>query len=101
MTYRWKGHSKSDKNLYRTREEIDEWRAADPIVRFEGVATQRGLLTAQDVDGARAGAREAVRSAVREAMAAPDADPAVLVADVAAAVYHRPVGSDVRDGGAR
>ena len=25
-TYRWAGHSKSDKNLYRTQEEIDSWK---------------------------------------------------------------------------
>ena len=36
MTYRWKGHSKSDKNLYRTREEIAEWRDKDPIAAVRG-----------------------------------------------------------------
>jgi TPP-dependent pyruvate/acetoin dehydrogenase alpha subunit len=35
ITYRWKGHSKSDQNLYRTREEIESWRQRDPIDRFE------------------------------------------------------------------
>jgi hypothetical protein len=35
VTYRWKGHSKGDKNLYRTREEIAAWQERDPIARFE------------------------------------------------------------------
>ena len=30
VTYRWKGHSKSDKNLYRTREEIAAWQEQRP-----------------------------------------------------------------------
>ena len=33
-TYRYKGHSKSDKNVYRTKEEIEEWKKKDPIVNF-------------------------------------------------------------------
>jgi pyruvate dehydrogenase E1 component alpha subunit len=34
-TYRWRGHSKSDRNLYRTKEEIDAWRKRDPIRLLE------------------------------------------------------------------
>jgi acetoin:2,6-dichlorophenolindophenol oxidoreductase subunit alpha len=82
-TYRWKGHSKSDKNLYRTRDEIAEWQARDPIARFEAAVTERGVLAADRVEAVRAEAAEAVRAAVREARSAPDADPA----DMLDAVY--------------
>ncbi len=33
-TYRTKGHSKSDANRYRTKDEIKSWEAKDPIVRL-------------------------------------------------------------------
>src|SRR5690606_18489238 len=33
-SYRIRGHSKSDRNLYRTKDEIEAWRDADPIVRL-------------------------------------------------------------------
>lgn len=79
VTYRWKGHSKSDKNLYRTKEEISDWRDRDPIVRFEVVATEAGLLTAADVEAARTAAMDDMRAAVRAANAAPDADPTDLL----------------------
>jgi pyruvate dehydrogenase E1 component alpha subunit len=34
VTYRWRGHSKSDKQAYRTRAEVKEWQQRDPIQRF-------------------------------------------------------------------
>ena len=46
QTYRYFGHSKSDRNLYRTKEEIDYWKSVeDPILRF-----QKLLLTADLID---------------------------------------------------
>ena len=82
LTYRWKGHSKSDKNLYRTRGEIEEWRGRDPVARFEADVLAAGTLTQSDLDAVRAGARTAVRDAVRAAQAAPDARPDTLLAAV-------------------
>jgi acetoin:2,6-dichlorophenolindophenol oxidoreductase subunit alpha len=79
VTYRWKGHSKSDKNLYRTKEEIADWRDRDPILRFEVVAQEAGLLTPADVEAARTAALDDMRAAVRAANAAPDADPSDLL----------------------
>jgi acetoin:2,6-dichlorophenolindophenol oxidoreductase subunit alpha len=79
LTYRWKGHSKSDKNLYRTREEIAEWRDKDPIGRFESLVVDRGVLDAAAVEEVRNSATNDIRDAARRANAAPDADPADLL----------------------
>ncbi|MUU69678.1 thiamine pyrophosphate-dependent dehydrogenase E1 component subunit alpha [Pseudarthrobacter sp. GA104] len=81
-TYRWKGHSKSDKNLYRTREEIAEWRERDPILAFEQKALAAGSLTTQDIEQVRNEARDELRDAVQKANAAPDASADELLSAV-------------------
>lgn len=86
VTYRWKGHSKSDKNLYRTKEEIEEWRAKDPIVQFENKVIERGVLSREEVDGIAAATRDKIRVAIQEATTAPDSDPAELLSSVFRAV---------------
>ncbi len=42
-TYRFKGHSKSDKNVYRTKEEIKQWMERCPIKRFEAHLLAEGV----------------------------------------------------------
>jgi pyruvate dehydrogenase E1 component alpha subunit len=79
LTYRWKGHSKSDKNLYRTKEEIAEWRSKDPILRFEAQVKESGVLSEEEVREVRTQAMDQMRDAVRQANAAPDADPSDLL----------------------
>src|SRR3954449_4535937 len=71
VTYRWKGHSKSDKNLYRTRQEIAAWQERDPIARFEEALRNAGTLNDTEIQAARQAATEAVRDAIRTANAAP------------------------------
>jgi TPP-dependent pyruvate/acetoin dehydrogenase alpha subunit len=73
VTYRWKGHSKSDKNLYRTREEIAAWQERDPIVRFEEAVRGAGSLSDEEIQAARKAATDALRDAIRTANAAPPA----------------------------
>jgi acetoin:2,6-dichlorophenolindophenol oxidoreductase subunit alpha len=43
-TYRWRGHSKSDRNLYRTQQEIEEWKARDPIPRLQNRLLELDML---------------------------------------------------------
>ena len=85
VTYRWKGHSKSDKNLYRTREEISEWKALDPLIRFATRLEEAGVLDRPAIDAIAAEARDDIRAAVREANAAPPARPDDLLDAVYAA----------------
>ncbi|MGQ9472489.1 MAG: thiamine pyrophosphate-dependent dehydrogenase E1 component subunit alpha [Candidatus Caldatribacteriaceae bacterium] len=42
-TYRFRGHSKSDKNVYRTKEEIKEWMERCPIKRLENFLLAEGV----------------------------------------------------------
>ncbi len=50
VTYRWRGHSRSDRNRYRTKEEIDDWMARDPIRRFTAELVAHGVLAEAEVD---------------------------------------------------
>jgi len=81
-TYRIRGHSKSDRNLYRTKEEIERWRGLDPIVRIESEARDAGLLTAAEAEDIAATARRTIDEALVFAQASPDQDPADLARDV-------------------
>ena len=43
LTYRLSGHSTSDQNAYRSKEEIDAWAEADPIKVFRKALTEAGV----------------------------------------------------------
>jgi pyruvate dehydrogenase E1 component alpha subunit len=48
VTYRYRGHSKSDRNLYRTSDEINYWKEEkDPIKRFIGKLQEEGVSEEQ------------------------------------------------------
>jgi len=79
VTYRWKGHSKSDQNRYRTREEIADWKQRDPIARFEAAASDAGTLEEADLAAIRAAARDTVRAAIRAGRAGPPPSPGDLL----------------------
>lgn len=80
-TYRYKGHSKSDANRYRTREEIEEWRRRDPISQFEAYVAGQGLTEA-DIAAIRAEAESTVVKAIEFAQNSPHPDPSVLLQDI-------------------
>ena len=77
-TYRWRGHSKSDRNRYRTQEEIDEWKSKDPIERFIDYTMNKKLLTEHDVENVKAQAIEDIENARLFAESSPDPDVTTL-----------------------
>ena len=72
VTYRWRGHSKSDKQLYRSREEVEAWKKKDPIRRFRQYLAAQCLLSEAQADCLEAEARESIEEAVRFAEASPE-----------------------------
>ena len=82
-TYRTRGHSRSDRNRYRTREEIDAWTARDPIARFEKEILAFGLAGEGEVKAIAA----EVEKEMAEAVAAASASPWPSVADLTRDVY--------------
>lgn len=43
VTYRLLGHSTSDQNAYRTKEEIEDWRSYDPIIKYRQSLVEAGV----------------------------------------------------------
>jgi len=49
-TYRYRAHSMYDAELYRTKDEVEQWKQRDPIETFATWAMNCGLLTASALD---------------------------------------------------
>ena len=81
-TYRTRGHSRSDRNRYRAREEIEAWKARDPIARFEAEITALGLVTETRVAEIAAEVEKEMAQAVAFASATSWPNPAEVARDV-------------------
>jgi TPP-dependent pyruvate/acetoin dehydrogenase alpha subunit len=75
LTYRHYGHSKSDPGAYRTKEEVAEWRARDPLTVNRARLLALGVAEA-DVDAAEAAVRDEVDAAIELARQSPFPEPA-------------------------
>ncbi len=83
MTYRTCGHYQLDPGYtYRSREEVDAWRAKSPINRFEAKLSELGIKKKDIEKAAREGA-EAVAKAEEFARRSPEPTMADLFAEVA------------------
>jgi pyruvate dehydrogenase E1 component alpha subunit len=81
-TYRFRAHSMYDPDLYRTKDEIEGWKARDPITLFAAALQARDLLTAADLAAIEASVAAEVDAAVAEAEAGPWEPVEALLDDV-------------------
>ena len=82
-TYRMTPHSSDDDDRsYRTRDEVEQWKKRDPILRFRQYLEAPGCSTGAQQDELDARARADVDDAVRFAQEAPYPDVAVAAGDV-------------------
>ncbi len=71
-TYRYRGHSKSDRNRYRTSEEIEEWQRNDPILRFREHLISQGLFEGAECDSIEETAYASIESSRQFAESSPE-----------------------------
>ena len=71
FTYRFRGHSAADPEVYRTKEEVEEWRKKDPVESFADRLEKEGVLTSE----ARAELRERIDARVLDVVKFADESP--------------------------
>jgi pyruvate dehydrogenase E1 component alpha subunit len=71
MTYRFRGHSMADPELYRDKAEVEEWKKKDPIVTYREKLIANGVMTAVEADALELSAQEEANRAGEEASNAP------------------------------
>jgi len=70
-TYRFRAHSMFDPDLYRDKEEIEEWKKHGPVLRFRDWVLSTDLVHATDIDKLEADIAREIDDAVAFAEAAP------------------------------
>jgi pyruvate dehydrogenase E1 component alpha subunit len=70
-TYRFRAHSMADPELYRAKEEVEQWKTRDPISLFMGRLRSWRLLDDADLGAIEARVAGQVDEAVRFAEAGP------------------------------
>ena len=81
-TYRISGHSKSDGNLYRTKEEIESWKQKCPIKAFRKYLVENGIATEQELADIAQAAAAAIDAAEEYAKGSPEPSVDDLLNDV-------------------
>lgn len=71
ITYRFRGHSMADPELYRDRSEVAHWRERDPIRTFSEALLKGGQFTQQDIDEINNQVEEEMEAAVKFAEESP------------------------------
>jgi pyruvate dehydrogenase E1 component alpha subunit len=73
VTYRFRGHSMSDPGLYRTKDEVEEWKRRDPLNRSRAKLLELGATEA-DIVALEDDVRAELEDAVKFAETSPPAD---------------------------
>lgn len=72
FTYRYRGHSAADPEVYRDKKEVEEWREKDPVHTFGDRCESEGILSREDIERVEAEAEETVMAAVEFANNSPE-----------------------------
>ncbi|MFN7662993.1 MAG: pyruvate dehydrogenase (acetyl-transferring) E1 component subunit alpha [Alphaproteobacteria bacterium] len=82
-TYRYRGHSMSDPAKYRTKEEVETYRATnDPLTNMESILLAEKICTAADFEQVAERVKDAIKESAEFAQNSPEPDASELYTDV-------------------
>jgi len=82
ITYRWKGHSKMDAELYRTKEEVAFWKKKCPIIKYKKYLIKEDILKPTEIENIEKEVRAEIADAAKFAKDSPFPDPEDAIEDV-------------------
>lgn len=83
LTYRFRGHSAADPEVYRSREEVDAWKESrDPIALYEAELLQEGVISPEQAKQLSSKADQVTEQAEEFAEQAPVPEAQSLLQDV-------------------
>jgi pyruvate dehydrogenase E1 component alpha subunit len=82
LTYRFRGHSMADPEEYRTKEQVEQWRARDPLLTFGDRLVAEGIIDADERTQMDADAVTRIDEAVAFADASAHPPPESLYDDI-------------------
>jgi pyruvate dehydrogenase E1 component alpha subunit len=82
MTYRYRGHSMSDPQYYRSKEEVEEYRKQDPIEILRERILEEGNINAKDLEALEDKVRREVAQAHEWGLASPYPAQAEIYTDI-------------------
>ena len=71
-SYRWFGHSTADAGIYRTKEEVDEWKKKDPLKKFAEYLINNKVATEEELLEIEKASKKKIEDAVEYAKNSPD-----------------------------
>ena len=81
-TYRYKGHSMSDPAKYRTKEEVADYKAYDPINQVKAILLENGAITEEGLKEIQQNVKAKVEASVKFAEQSPYPDDSELFKDI-------------------
>ena len=81
-TYRHRGHFEGDPCVYRSKEELDEWKEKDPSPRFESKLLELGVLTPEKTKEIKGSIQAQIAEAESFGESSPYPDPSEITFDL-------------------
>lgn len=81
-TYRHEGHDIGDPQVYRTKEEVEQWKKKDPLLKMEKDLLGQNILTQNTIEQMRNQAQDEINQAVQFAFDSPEPLKEELLTDI-------------------